>query len=254
MKKTQKNKPAASRQKPKHKQVYRKAKPALRFSPTAWAKLLYFRDRKDNEIGGFGISRPDDLLFVTDFVTVKQDVTIVSVDFDDEAVSDFFETQVDAGRRPEQFARIWCHTHPSDSPTPSQTDESTFERVFGQCQWAVMFILAEDNRTYARLGFNVGPGGSILIPVEVEYGLEFGSSDWQAWKEEYDANIHPVTWTTTLSTDKQKDSEIIDYDDYCLPTDVIEQIEEMEPAERQFVLNELAERPDLWNDESEVFI
>ena len=63
-----------------------------------------------------------------------------------------------------------------------------------------------------------------------------------------------MTWTTTLSTDKEKDSEIIDYDDYCLPTDVIEQIEEMEPAERQFVLNELAERPDLWNDESEVFI
>jgi len=25
---------------------------ALRFSPTAWAKLLYFRDKSDNEVGG----------------------------------------------------------------------------------------------------------------------------------------------------------------------------------------------------------
>lgn len=186
-------------------------------------------------------------------MTVKQNVSVVSVDFDDEAVGNFFETQVDAGRRPEQFARIWCHTHPSDSPTPSQTDESTFGRVFGQSHWAVMFILAEGNRTHARLGFNVGPGGSILIPVEVEYGLEFASSDRGAWKEEYDANINPVTWTTTLGTEKEKGKGMFGCDDYCFPTDVIEQIEEMDPTERQFVLNELAERPDLWNDESEVF-
>ena len=61
---------------------------ALRFSPTAWAKLLYFRDKSDNEVGGFGISDPDDLLFVKEFVTVKQEVTVVSVKFDDEAAGD----------------------------------------------------------------------------------------------------------------------------------------------------------------------
>ena len=55
----------------------------LRFSPTAWAKLLYFRDKTDNEVGGFGITEPDDLLFIRDFVTVKQEVTCVSVEFDD---------------------------------------------------------------------------------------------------------------------------------------------------------------------------
>jgi hypothetical protein len=63
----------------------------LRFSPTAWAKLLYFRDKSYNEVGGFGITEPDDLLFVKDFVTVKQDVTLVSVKFADESVADYFE-------------------------------------------------------------------------------------------------------------------------------------------------------------------
>ena len=58
----------------------------LRFSPTAWAKLLYFRDKSDNEVGGFGITEADDLLCVREFITVQQQVTAVSVKFDDEAV------------------------------------------------------------------------------------------------------------------------------------------------------------------------
>ena len=41
--------------------------PVLRFSPTAWAKLLFFRDRGDCEIGGFGITGADDLLRIEDF-------------------------------------------------------------------------------------------------------------------------------------------------------------------------------------------
>ena len=57
---------------------------------------------------------------------------------DDEAVSVFFEDQVDLGRKPEQFFRLWCHTHPGDSPDPSSIDEETFARVFGRCDWAVM--------------------------------------------------------------------------------------------------------------------
>ena len=82
----------------------------LRFSPTAWAKLLHFRDHGGSEIGGFGITKPEDLLFVEEFASVKQEVSAGSVAFDDAAVADFFDAQVDAGRRPEQFARIWVHS------------------------------------------------------------------------------------------------------------------------------------------------
>jgi len=31
-------------------------RPKLRFSPTAWAKLLFLRDRGPTEVGGFGIT------------------------------------------------------------------------------------------------------------------------------------------------------------------------------------------------------
>jgi hypothetical protein len=30
-----------------------------------------------------------------------------------------------------------------------------------------MFVLARGGKSYARLRFNVGPGGNIVIPVEV---------------------------------------------------------------------------------------
>jgi hypothetical protein len=169
--------------------------PVLRFTPTAWAKLLFFCYYGDTEVGGFGVTRPNDLLLVEEFVTVKQRTTLASVEFDDAAVADFFDAQVDAGRSPEQFARIWLHTHPGDCPGPSATDEETFQRVFGACTWAVMFILARSGETYARLRFNVGPQGSILIPVRVDYAAPFAGSDHAAWEREYLANICPEPLT-----------------------------------------------------------
>ncbi len=162
----------------------------LRFTPYAWAKLQYFCHRGDTEIGGFGLSHPDDPLLVIDFLTLKQQVTCVSVEFDDEAVAELFEDQVDAGHRPEQFARLWCHTHPGDSPHPSTTDEDTFERVFGGCDWAVMFILARGGQMYARLRFKAGPGGEMELPVAIDYAEEFPGADHEAWEAAYDAHIH----------------------------------------------------------------
>ena len=163
--------------------------PSLRLNPTAWAKLLYLRDRGDTEVGGFGISAADDLLYVEDIQLVRQSCDTASVAFDDQSVADFFDRQVDAGLQPYQAGRIWTHTHPGSSPRPSQTDEETFARVFGHTDWAVMFILASDGQTYARLQFHVGPGGGMLIPVEVDYQHTFQASDHAAWTQEYAANV-----------------------------------------------------------------
>jgi hypothetical protein len=163
--------------------------PALRFSPTAWAKLLYLRDLGDTEVGGFGICAADDLLLVEGIELVQQECTGASVCFDDGAVADFFDRQVDLGRKPEQFGRAWIHTHPGNSPEPSMTDEETFARVFGSTNWAVMFILARGGAGYARLRFHVGPGGDVDLPICVDYSRPFAASDHAAWQEEYLANV-----------------------------------------------------------------
>ena len=169
--------------------------PALRLSPTAWAKLLFLRDAGETEVGGFGISAADDLLYVENVQLVRQTCDVASVAFDDESVADYFDRQVDAGRTPSRVGRIWLHTHPGSSPEPSATDEETFARVFGRTDWAVLFILARGGKAYARLQFHVGPGGSILLPVEVDYRRPFAASDHAAWSEEYFANVEVYQWS-----------------------------------------------------------
>jgi hypothetical protein len=161
----------------------------LRLSPYAWAKLLYLRDAGETEIGGFGVAPHDDLLFVEDVRLVKQCCTWVSAEFDDQSVADFFEDQVDEGRKPAEFFRLFMHTHPGESAQPSATDEDTFARVFGRTDWAVMFILARRGQCYARLRYNVGPGLEVELPVDVDYGQPFEGSDWELWQGEYLANV-----------------------------------------------------------------
>jgi hypothetical protein len=167
----------------------RRSVATLRFSPTAWAKLHYLRDLGPTEIGGFGVSTGDDLLRVDEIHLVNQLCSPVTVKFVDLSVADYFETQVDRGLRPEQFGRVWVHTHPGDSPRPTGTDEATFASAFGRTHWAVMFILARGGATYARLGFNVGPGGSIEIPAEIDFSQQFTASDWAGWAREYEEHV-----------------------------------------------------------------
>lgn len=151
---------------------------------------MYLRDAGKTEVCGFGVTTDYDLLFVEDVVLVHQLCTWASAELDDDAVADYFDDQVDQGRKPEQFGRIFLHTHPGDSPKPSNTDEATFQRVFGNVAWAVMFILARGGACYARLRYNVGPGLDVELPVEVDYGQPFEATDWEAWQEEYEANVH----------------------------------------------------------------
>ena len=194
----------------------------------------------------------DDLLYVEDFVTVRQSVTMASVSFDDEAVADFFEAQVDAGKKPEQFARTWLHTHPGNSPQPSSTDEETFQRVFGSCQWALMFVLAQGGKSYARMMCNVGPGVTAVIPAEVDYLRAFGPSSHADWETEYKANIQSDSFVLS-PLESLAQTHIFQGNGLCCPDNFLEELEAMEPAERRLVLDELAARPDLWGGNEVVY-
>ncbi|WP_417390508.1 hypothetical protein [Gimesia sp.] len=171
-------------QRPRRKRPKQRKRRPLRFSPYAWAKLIYLRDRGPTEVGGFGITEAADPWFVTDIVLVKQTCTDVTVAFDDAAVADYFDDQIDAGRHPEQFGRIWIHTHPGISARPSQVDVETFARVFGNCDWAVMFILARNGATYAELKCADRPKAEKLS-VGIDFKPEFAASDQSAWEAEY---------------------------------------------------------------------
>jgi proteasome lid subunit RPN8/RPN11 len=163
--------------------------PPLRLTPYAWAKLLMLRDLGETEIGGFGVSRPGDLLLVADVQLVRQVCTAVTVKFDDDSVANYFDRQVDLGRSPDEFARIWIHTHPGNSPYPSATDEETFARCFGNADWAIMLIVARGGQTYARLCCRRAPAGSFMLPVKLDFSQDFSGSDRVGWEGEYHNNV-----------------------------------------------------------------
>jgi hypothetical protein len=129
------------------------------------------------------------LLLIEDIRLVKQSCSLATVKFDDDSVADFFDEQVDFGLAPERFGRIWVHTHPGNSPVPSSTDEETFARCFGGADWSVMFILACGGRSYARLRFGVGPGASLMLPLEIDFGRPSPAMDAAAWEQEYQKNV-----------------------------------------------------------------
>jgi proteasome lid subunit RPN8/RPN11 len=189
----------------REKRLRSQRRPRLRFSPTAWAKLLFLRDRGATEVGGFGITPPDDLLYVEDVRLVRQCCTVVSVCFDDTAVAEFFDEQVDAGRQPEQFGRIWIHTHPANSARPSQVDEETFERVFGGCDWAVMFILACGGQQYGRLQLRLPSGGAFEIPACVDFRRSFAKTEFAAWNREFATCVRPAEFGNRLCDDFGKE-------------------------------------------------
>lgn len=142
---------------------------ALSLRPLAFLKLLYFCQAASTEIGGFGISSEHDLLTLDDIVLIRQRASLVSVVFDDAAVADHFDMMAETGIAPNRCGRVWIHTHPADSASPSLTDEQTFASSFGHCDFSVMAILARGGQSYARLQFSAGPGGQMLLPMQMRW-------------------------------------------------------------------------------------
>lgn len=201
------------------KTYYSSSKPAevqtLTFHPLAWMKLVAFRDSCNTEIAGWGISSDSDPLYIEDFITIKQECTSATFEFDGEAIAAYMEkyTAPPYNWQPHKFMRILIHTHPGNSATPSGTDWSNFNEQFSNPDWAIMFILARGGETTAFMQCNVGPGGKLKmqrnLDVEIDYGcwytwLEANASKmeeiFKGWKEERDANVQTKSWQGTSYT------------------------------------------------------
>ena len=189
-KKTRKVIPETEKKKDPIKVTYSQPKfnipsPRLRFSAYAYAKMVFMRDMSNNEVGGFGITYPEDPLLVEDFILVPQEVSSASVEFDDTGVADFVERMMEFNIPPAQCMRIWIHTHPGSMNSPSTTDEVTFFNVFSKCDWAIMFILAQNDKTFCALQHNTIPACRINIETGVDFSAPFIGSNQEEWLTEY---------------------------------------------------------------------
>jgi hypothetical protein len=176
----------------------------LRFTPYAWAKLECIRDLGDTEVGGFGIASDDDPMCIVDIALIKQQCTGSTVEFDDIGVADYFDDCIDAELHPEQFGRVWIHTHPYGCHKPSMTDEKTFEKCFGGCDWAVMYILSKDGTDYCALQYNKIPSHRVeLRRAVIDFSIPFQQSEYAMWKEEYDEMVTKKVIVPTVKIDKK---------------------------------------------------
>ncbi len=149
--------------------IHRPRRASILLRPAAFLKLLYCCHTAATEIGGFGISAANDPLVIEAFALVPQRASIATVEFDDAAVADHADRYADQGVEPARSLRVWVHTHPGESAAPSSTDEATFARSFGGCDWAAMLIQSRGEENYCRLRFNAGPGGDVVVPVAFDW-------------------------------------------------------------------------------------
>lgn len=174
----------------------------LKFSLKAWAKLNYLMLKGDTEVGGFGLLSPrKDALEVIDFILVPQESTSASVTFDDDGYEDYVEEMGGRGLPADRFMRIWIHTHPGSSPSPSSTDEKSWKETFGTMSWAVMFIIARNGgETYTRL--RMGTEFAHLqceIGAEIDWTLEYPENGAQAeWDAEYERCVKKPVYTQSI--------------------------------------------------------
>lgn len=170
----------------------------LRFSPYVWAKMLFLRDIGDTEVSFLGVT-PNELSLVEELVLIPQKCTGATTNMQEQGLADFQLDMLERGLEPRHFMRVWCHTHPGNSVTPSYTDENTFKEVFGPCDWAIMFILGTEGATSCRFSYRYGPGGfggggQQEISCEVDWKADFKERNEAAWKEEYEKNVEKISY------------------------------------------------------------
>jgi proteasome lid subunit RPN8/RPN11 len=174
----------------------------LKFTPYAWAKLIYMRDRGPTEVAGYGISSIKEPLLVTDFVLVKQESSAATFSFDDKGLADYFDDMIDENLQPAEFMRIWIHTHPGNSASPSGTDETTFAEKFNDSDWAIMFILARGGDNTTALKYKT-PECRVTLKSEVDFHEGFGESREEEWEKEYMDCVEEEVYRTKKSKSKK---------------------------------------------------
>ena len=162
----------------------------LSFTPYAWAKYLYFRDAGPTEISAIGQTqhnRPD---LIVDLHLLKQEASPAFVSLDGEALADYLDTQTTNGLTVDECCRVFLHTHPGNSATPSGTDITTYNEFFANAPWSAFVILARGGQTWAQIRYGGrGPRTSVTANLTVDWSAPFPQTDHKNWRKAYTDNV-----------------------------------------------------------------
>lgn len=158
----------------------------LKITDEAFFKFKYMRDYRDKEVAMYGITKPEDPLYVTDFALVKQKVGAVSADIDPDGLADHVQKYLDMGIYPINCERVWCHTHPmtgESSANPSAKDMSTWNHEENSKKnLFVMMILSKSGQMTCRLRIRGNaskfvPGIDYPIDIDGTIGVKIVQTD-----------------------------------------------------------------------------
>ncbi len=182
----------------------------LNFTPFAWMKMVCMIQECDTEVAGFGLLDPEDLCSITDIKIIKQAASCSSVDFDTAALAAWRFEYMGEGHKPEHMERVWIHTHPGFSPSPSSIDYGTFDDACELNDWMCMVIVDNHYKTYGQICYQSGPKIELRLNVGVDWTAINYNIDLPAWHKFWIAEISslvskaaPAYTTTRQAWDNQ---------------------------------------------------
>lgn len=153
-----------------------------------WFKAKYLANQHQVEVGGWCIAPDKDKPFeVHDFKLTKQESTVGSIDFDDEGTVEFMEDELEAGLEFDQFMRVWIHTHPGDSASPSPLDRTTFRQLADTLPYVVMLIISKSGSATAEIGYKLPTGQFVSMPCGIR--IDWAMDRWTEWDIEFNNNV-----------------------------------------------------------------
>lgn len=145
----------------------------------------------NREVSGFGVAYdPERPLYIDDFAIISQCSHVTFTSIAEDALATYYEEMADRGFEVKQFGRVWIHTHPEMSASPSSIDENTFIDRFGDADWAVMAIMSKTGDSYARLKIN-----NFVIRTEQKLSWHV---DWDAFNSAQLSNPDFSAWAREL--------------------------------------------------------
>lgn len=145
----------------------------------------------NTEVSALGICTGN-TLNVTDLLIPKQNCSVGHTEMDDEDVAnETVRLAVEEKIEPLFCNRIWIHTHPGNSPSPSGKDWETFSHLVDCGGWAVMLIFAKDSSYFCRLGYKMGDRKQ-MVEVPVRMNLSYWTHT--DTKEEIQRKVSTPKW------------------------------------------------------------
>jgi len=129
--------------------------PRLKFSPSAWTKLVLYTTLCPHEIGGFGMLVQDGADYILDdLLLVEQDVNALATHFHGQSVSLLLADLVEQDRDPAAL-QLWWHSHAREAPFWSGEDEKTISMFRNEGMLSLvsnheMRLLARFDRYFPR--------------------------------------------------------------------------------------------------------